>query len=93
MTFREWRAYITAAVVCAVIVVSSAYVLAHQRQQSNQAICHQIDLIKARIRTSVQASVVDLPKLEYYQTHPKELATALANAHATLVTFKPGCDA
>lgn len=91
MNRREWRNVIVTLAVTAIIVISGAYALANVRTSRDKAICHQIELIKSRIRDSIGTNLRTLPTIEYYQTHPKELTTALNDAKATLRAFAPGC--
>lgn len=95
LSWTEWRSAALAALAALSIAAGGAYGLVNVRQhqdslnaRSSLFNCQQIELIKVRIRTAVQQSITELPNTEYYKTHPKELATALANANATLKDFE-----
>jgi hypothetical protein len=95
MNWKEWRAAATAVALALIIAAVGASALArissHQNElDAHSALynCQQIELIKTRIRAAVEQSITSMPKIQYYKTHPRELATALANANATLKDFE-----
>lgn len=96
LSWTEWRSAAIATITALSIAAAGAFGLVNVRKhqdiqnaRSSLYNCKQIELIKDRIRTAVKQSIVDLPTTEYYMNHSKELATALANANATLKSFAP----
>lgn len=63
----------------------------HERQRASAASaldnCQQIEAIKAQIRGTVEASLLRLPKVDYYEDHPDELAQAEKDARASVARF------
>lgn len=64
---------------------------AHEARQQdiNSAVCKAVVKLDGAITDSLHRSLVNLPKLAYYQQHPDELASQKAEVRETLKTFRP----
>jgi hypothetical protein len=94
MTRSEWWHIGLWATAAIVVLVGGALALAYVRNEQDLAAartavynCQQIEEIKASLRVTLQRSLDTLPTLEYYETHPAELAVAVASSKAALRKF------
>lgn len=52
-------------------------------------LCGRVEVVKARIYTSIEDGLVSLPDISYYRRHPDELAIQVRKGRQQLRAFAP----
>lgn len=74
-------------VVAACLAVGTLTLVDVGKQQ--QVACEQVNALRSVLVTIVQRGEKSLPAIQYYKSHPAEMAAALAQAHAEEQTLQP----
>ena len=51
--------------------------------------CQQIEVVKAQLRETIRASLLQLPMIQYYRERPGELRSARLSGETSLRRFSP----
>lgn len=65
-------------VLCALLLIALGLGVLYTALDRSRDRCREVQDVRAYIFEASQRSIVNLPTLDYYKTHPSELATQLA---------------